>query len=147
MRRQFLGTLAFVACGVVVLSNGCSKGPKEGEICNALIAQNECSEGTCQLIGSCTTGYCCPTDPSTSTSPFCNGMSCPPLPEDGGDEGGMTEGGADSPSEGMAEATAAVPEAGAEAAVEAAAEAAVDSGPETSTPDAQGDGSVDAGGG
>lgn len=136
MRSQLVLTCAFVACALVVLSNGCNEPAKEGDPCNALIAHDECTEGTCQIIGSCTVGHCCPADPSTSKNPYCNGMSCPPLPEDGGDDGSATEAGADATTE-------AAPEAAAEAAVEAAVEAAS----ETSTSDAPSESSADAGGG
>ena len=136
MRSHLLITSAFVACALVVLANGCNEPAKEGDPCNALIEHDECTEGTCQIIGSCTVGHCCPADPSTSKNPFCNGTSCPPLPEDGGDDGSATEAAADSTSEAATEASA---EAGTEAAVEAASE--------TSTPDAPSESAADTGGG
>jgi len=87
MRKKILVLFGFVACGLAYFSNGCDIRPKEGDSCNALISHDECSDGlTCQTIGSCTTTYCCPANPSSSSNEFCNGTSCPPLPPDAGDD-------------------------------------------------------------
>ena len=149
MRSRSIIACAFVACALVVLSNGCDDA-KEGDPCNALILHDECTGGTtCQIIGSCTVGHCCPADPSTSTNPFCNGMACPPLPSDGGDEGGpSTDGQTDAVADSTSEATAdASIEASVEASMEASVEATVEAAAETSTSDAPSEGAADAGGG
>ena len=87
MGKKILVLFGFVALGLACFSNGCDMRPSEGDSCNALIDHDECSEGlACQTIGSCTTGYCCPPNASSSQNPFCNGTSCPPLPADGGDD-------------------------------------------------------------
>ena len=63
--------------GVLAFGNGCDGG-REGERCNPNLSHNECDDGlTCIQPSTCVENYCCPANPSASTSPFCNGQGCP----------------------------------------------------------------------
>jgi hypothetical protein len=82
----FVLFIALLSMTVIAPSTACDVGPSEGSTCNALVVDNECTGGTtCQTIGSCSATFCCPTDPTTSADPHCNGALCPPVPPDGGD--------------------------------------------------------------
>ncbi len=96
MKTTIIAALGFVTCLALAFSSvfagGCNVGPKEGDSCNGLVQEDECIENTtCQTIGSCSQTYCCPSDPSTSTDPHCNGALCPPVEVDGGDDDGGSD--------------------------------------------------------
>jgi hypothetical protein len=87
--------VALVALGsiLVPLANGCDGG-REGERCNPALSHNDCDDGlTCQQPATCAENYCCPSDPTKSTSPYCNGAGCPAV--DAGAGGGVDAGGSD----------------------------------------------------
>jgi hypothetical protein len=68
---------ALLSCSVL----GCAEGG-EGDRCNPLLSHDECGGQAlvCSgpstpypLPGACVENYCCPKDPSKSSSPSCNG--------------------------------------------------------------------------
>lgn len=77
---------------VVATAGGCNQGT-EGDRCNPLLDHNECNNGlVCSgpgtsypLPGYCVENYCCPTDPTKSSNPDCNGTDpmCSPPPDAG----------------------------------------------------------------
>jgi hypothetical protein len=80
------------ALAALGLANGCDGG-REGERCNPSLSHDECNDGlTCQVTTSCGESYCCPSNPASSSSPYCNGnpgvnASCP-TPDAGVETGG-----------------------------------------------------------
>ena len=73
-----IGALVLAAASIIVLANGCDGG-REGDRCNPAQSSNECGSGlTCQQPSTCVESYCCPADPSKSSSNYCNGNLCPP---------------------------------------------------------------------
>jgi hypothetical protein len=93
--------LALLGLGLVIVA--CEQGG-EGDRCNPDLSHNECNSGlTCQQPLPCVENYCCPVDPSTSTSPYCQGSPsvCPSedaggAPEDAGGDAGSDTGAGDS---------------------------------------------------
>src|SRR5512140_1514762 len=89
----FARAVALVALGslLVPLANGCDGG-REGERCNPALSHDDCGDGlTCQQPTACAENYCCPADPTKSTSPTCNGAGCPAV--DAGVGAGAGDGG------------------------------------------------------
>jgi hypothetical protein len=71
---------AFVATSLG-FGAACNEGA-EGDRCNPIAAANgedECGSGlTCQTLSVCMESYCCPKDPTKSSSGYCNGkLWCP----------------------------------------------------------------------
>lgn len=81
---KYVGTALLAAGVLLALGDGCDGG-REGERCNPLLSHDECGKGlSCQQPATCAESYCCPQDPATSVSAFCNGAGCP-VPEAGAD--------------------------------------------------------------
>jgi hypothetical protein len=80
--------LASTIAGISIIANGCDGGG-EGDRCNPNLSHNDCGEGlTCMQPATCVESYCCPSDPSTSSNPFCNGQACPAVDGGAGEAGG-----------------------------------------------------------
>ena len=97
---------ARAAAGLVLMAialastGGCDQGG-EGDRCNPFLSHDECGDGlVCSgpstnypLPGTCVENYCCPTNPTKSSIPYCNGTdtTCPSPdagPPASGDDGG-----------------------------------------------------------
>lgn len=75
MKRTILLVLAVT--GFIALLPACDGG-REGDRCNASLSHNDCNDGlVCITPSTCVETYCCPSDPTKSTSQYCNGSSCP----------------------------------------------------------------------
>jgi hypothetical protein len=73
-----LSVLTIVAATIFLLGAACNEG-HEGDRCNPKLFhdENQCGHGlACQMPSTCVESYCCPSDPTTSTNPFCNGQMC-----------------------------------------------------------------------
>jgi hypothetical protein len=78
--------LVSIALALVAFSGGCDTG-NEGDRCNPYQSHDECGDGlVCSgpgtshpLPGNCVENYCCPSDPTKSSIPYCNGTddTCP----------------------------------------------------------------------
>jgi hypothetical protein len=91
--RSFLAhastVMVTLTLGLFAVGTGCVGGG-DGDRCNPLLSHDECNDGlTCVQPSTCVESYCCPSDPSKSTSPFCRGDpgACP-APEAGADASG-----------------------------------------------------------
>jgi hypothetical protein len=74
---KFAASVVSLAAVLVLVNSGCDGG-REGERCNPALSHNDCDNGlTCQQPSTCAENYCCPADPTKSTSPYCNGAACP----------------------------------------------------------------------
>jgi hypothetical protein len=80
---------ALFALAALALGSGCDGG-REGDRCNPNLSHNDCNGGLrCQVTTACGESYCCPSNPASSTNPYCNGdpgvnAACPA--PDGGAE-------------------------------------------------------------
>lgn len=95
-----VATLALVAAGLAVLVGGCDGG-REGDRCvpTSLRSSDECGSGlSCQQIGACGESYCCPSDPTKSSNPYCNGSGFAGCPAPDAGDDASTDATSDSPS-------------------------------------------------
>jgi len=75
MKRTILSLTAVAA--LLMLIPACDGG-REGDRCNPNLSHNDCDDGlTCIAPSTCVETYCCPSDPTKSTSAYCNGSLCP----------------------------------------------------------------------
>jgi hypothetical protein len=75
MMRYILLVLSVTA--LITLLPACDGG-REGDRCNPNLSHNDCNDGLlCTTPSSCAESYCCPSDPSKSSNPYCNGKGCP----------------------------------------------------------------------
>ena len=84
-RKFVLMNVLLLLVSLALFAVGCHEG-SEGDRCNPdlIPSQSECNSGlTCQMPSTCVEAYCCPTDLSSSSNGFCNGMLCP-MPDAGG---------------------------------------------------------------
>ncbi len=83
MKRTVLLILAIA--GAIALLPACDGG-REGDRCNPNLSHDDCSDGlSCITPATCVENYCCPSNPTKSTSQYCNGSGCPrPAPTDAG---------------------------------------------------------------
>lgn len=81
--RTILFILALA--GGIALLPACDGG-REGDRCNPNLSHVDCNDGlACIAPSSCAETYCCPSDPTKSTSQYCNGTRCPhPIATDAG---------------------------------------------------------------
>lgn len=67
----------FSLLAIALLAYACDGGT-EGARCNPLLSHDDCDDGLmCIQPATCAESYCCPSDPTKSASPFCNGSECP----------------------------------------------------------------------
>lgn len=75
MKRTILSIAATAA--LLVLIPACDGG-REGDRCNPNLSHTDCNDGlSCITPSTCVETYCCPSDPTKSTSQYCNGSGCP----------------------------------------------------------------------
>jgi len=82
MNSRILFGSFLLAGALALLGYGCDGG-REGERCNPNLSHDECDDGlTCVRPSTCVENYCCPSSPSSSSNPYCNGAACPPASTD-----------------------------------------------------------------
>ena len=86
MTTKFIQACALAVIAALSLASVGCDGGHEGDRCNPSLSHDECNDGlSCQTPSTCVENYCCPSNASSSTNPYCNGTLCPASPApDGG---------------------------------------------------------------